>query len=180
MLERGRHGGRDEEERLWRGCGLSICGGLTELSIFCKNTIYICPFKRRANRAKVSFYSSPKLHPAPPTFHPLILALLFFVFALFPFPPPPPATLALSLRNWVKLLEKQAYEKSGIKVTSSAIYDESAVPPYRSVRARHARQSTNKSCLLVLAAGILRLVVMDLAVVNNDGDHIHFQPDVVD
>lgn len=24
------------------------------------------------------------------------------------------------------------------------------------------------------------LVVMDLAVVNNDGDHIHFQPDVVD
>lgn len=41
-------------------------------------------------------------------------------------------------------------------------------------------QSANKLCLLVLAAGILGLVVMDLAVVNNDGDHIHFQPDVVD
>lgn len=64
-----------------------------------------------------------------------------------------------------------------MNVTSTAIYDESAVPRYRSVR---ARQSANKLCLLVLAAGILQLVVMDLAVVNNDGDHIHFQPDVVD
>lgn len=42
-----------------------------------------------------------------------------------------------------------------------------------------ARQSANKLCLLVLAVGILGLLVMDLAVVNNDGDHIHFQPDVV-
>lgn len=80
----------------------------------------------------------------------------------------------------MKLLVKRAYEKSGMNVTSTAIYDESAVPRYRSVRARRARQSANKLCLLVLAAGILRLVVMDLAVVNNDGDHIHFQPDVVD
>lgn len=64
--------------------------------------------------------------------------------------------------------------------TTSTIYGESAVARYRPVHTRRARQSTNKLCLLVLAAGILQLVVMDLAVVNNDGDHIHFQPDVVD
>lgn len=80
----------------------------------------------------------------------------------------------------MKLLVKRAYETSRTNITSRTIYDESAVPRYRSVRARRARQSANKLCLLVLAAGILRLVVMDLAVVNNDGDHIHFQPDVVD
>lgn len=108
--------------------------GLTELHLFKTPSTFGLLKKSRQSRGLI--VASHKIHPATPTFHILILAPLSFCFT-----PPPPAA---ARRNWVKLLVKRAYEKSGKNVTSTAIYDESAVPRYRSVRARRARQSANK------------------------------------
>lgn len=104
VLERGRHCGRDEEERLRRWSNVDVDWASVEGWQSCPSSVKtpttFALLKLEPTEQRSPFITALKIHPAPPTFHPLILALLFFLFALFPSRLLLPPSLYLSETGW--------------------------------------------------------------------------------